>query len=209
MNRTMIIAGLVALLATGSTITAVTASASSGNVWDRVAQCESGGNWHINTGNGYYGGLQFTSGTWRSHGGGAYASRADLATRGEQIAVAQRVLASQGPGAWPVCGPRAGLTRDTGGAAHHDSPATTHRRHHSSPKTAHHPAPVATPRHRAPVRAAVPKSNGRTYTVVSGDTLSAIAARYGITWEHLYAVNRAVVGSNPNLIFPGQHLNVR
>src|SRR5690242_1489299 len=100
MNRHMITAGLtVALVVTGSTVTAATASASSGSVWDRVAQCESGGNWHINTGNGYYGGLQFTAGTWRSHGGGAYASRADLASKAAQIAVAQRVLASQGPGA--------------------------------------------------------------------------------------------------------------
>ncbi|RBY81472.1 resuscitation-promoting factor rpfE [Blastococcus sp. TF02-09] len=72
--------------------------------WDAVAQCESGGNWSINTGNGYYGGLQFSAGTWTGHGGGAYAPRADLATREEQIAVAERVLATQGKGAWPTCG---------------------------------------------------------------------------------------------------------
>src|SRR5690349_7931265 len=73
-------------------------------VWDKVAQCESGGRWHIDTGNGYYGGLQFSYSTWRGHGGSTYASRADRASRAEQIAVARRVLASQGAGAWPVCG---------------------------------------------------------------------------------------------------------
>jgi len=74
--------------------------------WDAIARCESGGNWHINTGNGFYGGLQFTYGTWLGYGGGAYAPRADLASREQQIAVAERVLAGQGIGAWPVCGRR-------------------------------------------------------------------------------------------------------
>jgi hypothetical protein len=72
--------------------------------WDAVAQCESGGNWQINTQNGFSGGLQFTRSTWRSAGGSRYASEAHRATRSEQIAVAQRVLATQGIGAWPVCG---------------------------------------------------------------------------------------------------------
>ena len=79
--------------------------ASSGGVnWSAVAACESGGNWSINTGNGFYGGLQFTEGTWLANGGGQYASSADVATPAQQIAVAERVLASQGIGAWPVCG---------------------------------------------------------------------------------------------------------
>jgi hypothetical protein len=77
---------------------------SGGHDWDAVAQCESGGNWSINTGNGYYGGLQFSQSTWDSFGGGAYASRADLASKSEQITVAERVLDAQGPGAWPTCG---------------------------------------------------------------------------------------------------------
>ncbi|HSR23383.1 MAG TPA: transglycosylase family protein, partial [Candidatus Eisenbacteria bacterium] len=81
--------------------------------WDRLAQCESGGNWHINTGNGFYGGLQFTASTWRAYGGGAYASRADLASREAQIAVAEKVLAGQGWGAWPVCSVKAGLRGQT------------------------------------------------------------------------------------------------
>jgi hypothetical protein len=74
--------------------------------WDAIAQCESGGNWHINTGNGYSGGLQFSSATWLSNGGGEFAPAAHLATREQQITVAERVLATQGPGAWPVCSRR-------------------------------------------------------------------------------------------------------
>jgi resuscitation-promoting factor RpfA len=72
--------------------------------WDRVAACESSGNWAINTGNGYHGGLQFAPSTWTGHGGGQYAPAANLATREQQIAIAEKVLANQGKGAWPVCG---------------------------------------------------------------------------------------------------------
>jgi len=81
------------------------APAPSGGVnWSAIAACESGGNWSISTGNGFYGGLQFTEGTWLANGGGQYAPSANLATPAEQIAVAEQVLASQGIGAWPVCG---------------------------------------------------------------------------------------------------------
>jgi Transglycosylase-like domain/LysM domain len=83
------------------------APASSGGVnWAAIAACESGGNWAISTGNGFYGGLQFTEQTWLGYGGGQYAASANLATPAEQITVAQRVLAGQGTGAWPVCGAR-------------------------------------------------------------------------------------------------------
>jgi len=77
-----------------------------GSVWDRLAQCESGGNWSTNTGNGYSGGLQFAPGTWRAHGGSGSAHNA---SRAEQIRVAERVRASQGWGAWPACSARLGL----------------------------------------------------------------------------------------------------
>jgi murein DD-endopeptidase MepM/ murein hydrolase activator NlpD len=82
-------------------------------VWDRVAQCESNNNWSINTGNGFYGGLQFQQSTWEEFGGLSHAPRADLATKEAQIAVAEEVLAVQGPRAWPVCSVRAGLVPDT------------------------------------------------------------------------------------------------
>jgi hypothetical protein len=81
------------------------APAPSGGVnWSAIAACESGGSWSASTGNGFYGGLQFTEQTWLGYGGGQYAPSANLATPAEQIAVAQRVLAGQGIGAWPVCG---------------------------------------------------------------------------------------------------------
>jgi uncharacterized protein YabE (DUF348 family) len=80
------------------------AVSSNGLNWDAVAACESGGNWHINTGNGYYGGLQFDIGTWDANGGAQYASRPDLATREQQIAVANRLYAARGSSPWPVCG---------------------------------------------------------------------------------------------------------
>jgi len=72
--------------------------------WDAIAACESGGNWGTSSGNGFYGGLQFSQGTWDAYGGGQYASTAAGASRSQQISVAQRVLAGQGIGAWPVCG---------------------------------------------------------------------------------------------------------
>jgi LysM repeat protein len=83
-----------------------TPASSGGANWSAIAACESSGNWSANTGNGFYGGLQFTQQTWLAYGGGRYASSANLATSAQQIAVAQRVLAGQGIGAWPVCGAR-------------------------------------------------------------------------------------------------------
>ena len=84
------------------------------SVWDAVAACESGGDWDINTGNGYYGGLQFSSDTWLAYGGDQYAPTADQATTAEQVEIAQKVLEGQGPGAWPVCSQEAGLTTTNG-----------------------------------------------------------------------------------------------
>ena len=80
------------------------AASSAGGNWGPIAACESGGNWSANTGNGFYGGLQFTQQTWLAYGGGQYASSANNASEADQIAVAQRVVAGQGIGAWPVCG---------------------------------------------------------------------------------------------------------
>ena len=99
----------VALAGSATFITGVTLSApaeAAGSVWDAVARCESGGNWAINTGNGFYGGVQFNQNTWERHGGLRYAPRADLATREEQIAIAEVTRARQGWGAWPVCSTR-------------------------------------------------------------------------------------------------------
>src|ERR671916_319175 len=91
------------------------AQAATTHDWTGVAECESGGNWSTNTGNGYYGGLQFSQSTWAGYGGTALAPRADLATPAEQVAIAENVLAGQGIGAWPTCGAR--LTEGTTPAA--------------------------------------------------------------------------------------------
>jgi LysM repeat protein len=162
--------------------------------WSGVAQCESGGNWSINTGNGYYGGLQFSSPTWLGHGGGEFAPRADLASPAEQIAVAERVLLTQGAGAWPTCGKqlRSGTT----------AVAPAPRAAAPAPRAAA-PAPVAS----APRAAAA--SSGGDYTVRRGDTLAKIARAQDVGggWRALWAKNRDTV-RNPNVIRVGQQLSL-
>lgn len=96
----------VTLLGTSIIALSSTPVANADPNWDQIAKCESGGNWSINTGNGFSGGLQFAPGTWASHGGTQFAPTANQATREQQIIVAQRVLQTQGIGAWPVCGHR-------------------------------------------------------------------------------------------------------
>ncbi|MEV0281266.1 transglycosylase family protein [Streptomyces sp. NPDC050610] len=197
-----LVAPLALLAATGS------AEAADSGVWDRIAACESGGNWHVNTGNGYYGGLQFSAGTWRAHGGGSYAATADRASRAQQIAVASRVQATQGWGAWPSCSARAG--------AYGKSPGQLTAK--SAPRTVRKAAPQAAPR---TVRKTAPgtghssspradrhhyTARGGHYTVAAGDTLGRIADAHGTTWHALHAANRAVIGADPNLIMPGQRL---
>ncbi|MFD3758408.1 transglycosylase family protein [Streptomyces sp. NPDC058622] len=92
-------------------LAATNATAADASTWDRVAECESGGSWSANFGSGVYGGLQFTQDQWRGAGGLDFAERPDLASRSQQIAVAERVLASQGPQAWPLCAASAGLVQ--------------------------------------------------------------------------------------------------
>ncbi|MFJ9798499.1 transglycosylase family protein [Streptomyces sp. NPDC101145] len=117
---------VVAAGVTGSAIAlpllgAGTASAADAATWDRVAECETGGMWSADLGNGYYGGLQLSQETWQAYGGTAYAPRADLASRSEQIAVAEKVYAAQGSAAWETCAPIANL----GGAGEESAPAET------------------------------------------------------------------------------------
>ncbi|CAL9662600.1 transglycosylase family protein [Streptomyces sp. enrichment culture] len=177
-----------------------TAHAADVETWDKVAACESTDDWDINTGNGYYGGLQFTQSTWEAFGGTRYAPRADLATKDQQIAVAEKVLDAQGPGAWPVCSQRAGLTR--GG----DPPDTRPAGGAASAKksgSVKDVQPQTTPQSRA--------GKARMYTVVTGDTLSGIADTHEVRggWQRLYEANRGAIGSDPDLILPGQRLSLR
>ncbi|MGW3123330.1 transglycosylase family protein [Streptomyces sp. NPDC001107] len=204
-NRTTALLAGAALLAPLGLLAATgNAAAADGGVWDRIAQCESGGNWHINTGNGYYGGLQFSAGTWRAYGGTAYASTAAGASREQQIAVATKVQHAQGWGAWPVCSARAG--------AYGSAPAASSGSRATKSSTVAKPKSVTKSKpSKTPVR-----STGHTarsasrgdYTVREGDTLSKIAARHGTTWQRLYAANKAVIGGDPNLIVPGQQLDL-
>ena len=118
-------AALAALLS-GALLCAVVPSAHAASVatWEKVAQCESSGNWSIDTGNGYYGGLQISSQTWAAYGGTAYAPEANLATEEQQILTAEKILAAQGQNAWPTCGPAANLAADTANPYPSTPPAT-------------------------------------------------------------------------------------
>src|SRR3954447_15300657 len=135
------------------------ASAAPASTWDRLAGCESGGNWSINTGNGFYGGLQFTASTWRAFGGTAYAPRADLASRSQQISVAQRVLAVQGWKAWPACSAKLHLSGTVSGAA-----AAARKAPAASRSATRHPL------HTGGRHVAAHPAGG--YTVRAGDCLS-------------------------------------
>lgn len=198
-------------VAAGATVVGIGAVASPANAsthdWSGVAQCESGGNWSINTGNGYYGGLQFSQGTWAAYGGTAYAPRADLASAAQQIAVAEKVLAGQGVGAWPVCGKN--LTGGTTSVADSAPAAVPHTTTPTQQKAApQHTAPKQTaPKQTAPQHSNAPvtvqNTPGGNYTVQPGDTLSKIAAEHGTTWQALWQQNRAAV-ADPNLIFVDQ-----
>ncbi|MDX3227754.1 transglycosylase family protein [Streptomyces sp. ME19-01-6] len=183
------------------------ASAATGEAWEKVAHCESTENWDINTGNGFYGGLQFTQSTWEAYGGTAYAPRADLATKDQQIAVAEKVLDAQGPGAWPNCSARAGLTRadaaPQSAAKAAGASSTTHQQADRTPRTKHDtPTPTSLPGRTA--------AQGGKYVVIAGDSLSRIAGRHDVDggWQTIYQANRETIGGDPDLIFPGQKLSL-
>ncbi|MGW9404248.1 transglycosylase family protein [Arthrobacter sp. NPDC055585] len=227
--------GLAAAAITGAGAAGLAGMAAPANAasmdWDALAQCESGGNWSINTGNGFSGGLQFTPSTWAAFGGTGDPSNA---SREQQIAVAERVLAEQGPGAWPACTAKLGMTGATANpqaatpveqAPVAETPVQTYSVPAEAP-AAPAPAPVETytapaqPEAVAPVEvpasalapaAAVPAPavSGETYTVQAGDTLSAIAEKLGIEggWQALYAANSGNV-IHPDLILTGQALQL-
>ncbi|MPY61312.1 transglycosylase family protein [Streptomyces spongiae] len=177
------------------------ADAADVNTWNKVAACESTNNWSINTGNGYYGGLQFSQSTWEAYGGTAYSARADLATKDQQIAIAEKVLKGQGPGAWPVCSVRAGLTR--GGDTPDISPQGASAPAAKPKRTIRDVTPQTTPQSQA--------GTAEMYTVVRGDSLSEIADSRKVRggWQKLYQANRKTIGTDPDLIVPGQRLNLR
>ena len=186
-------------LALGFTSLATAPATAASTVWDRVARCESGGTWKINTGNGYYGGLQFSSRTWRGFGGRKYAPQANRATKGEQIAIARRTLATQGPGAWPTCGRKAGLTKSNGKASRNATPSTNPGAKASKKK----PAAKKPSSNK-------PSAKRKTVRVKSGDTVAEIANRYSVKggWRGLWKLNKKTL-KNPNRIYVGQVLRLR
>ena len=224
--------------AVAATMSMPAANAVDGATWDALAQCESGGNWSINTGNGFYGGLQFTQQSW--NGVGMSGSPA-TATRAQQIEAGERLLAIQGWGAWPACSAKLGLYGKTGAAPTYTEPTTTVAAQSQTQQTYTAPAaqvapaaveapaaapaapvapaapaveapaaPAAAPAAEAPAApVAAPKAAAGTYTVVPGDSLSLIAAKLGVAGGYqAIAAANTDIIYNVDLIFPGQVLTI-
>ncbi|WP_051342205.1 transglycosylase family protein [Pseudonocardia spinosispora] len=177
---------------------ALTGGGGGGDVWDRIAKCESSGKWNTDTGNGYHGGLQFSPSTWKAFGGLKYAPKASKATKAQQIEIAERVQAKQGWQAWPTCSRKAGMhghdkyrpskKDDKHDAKKHDGAKKDHDKHDSKPKQG--------------------SSKSGTITVRSGDTLAGLAKKHGVkNWRDLYEANRSAI-DNPGRIFVGQKLTL-
>ncbi|MFE1978863.1 transglycosylase family protein [Streptomyces hygroscopicus] len=223
-TRIAALTGLAGAAVAAPLIGATSASAATTSQWDQVAQCESGGNWSINTGNGYYGGLQFSSSTWAAYGGTAFAPTADKASKSQQIQIAEKVLASQGKGAWPVCGtglttggspsaPSAPAAPSTSSGSQGQPAAQSAPKVQSAPKA--QPAqPKAQPRTasehatRQQPRGPIKKGDGE-YKVKSGDTLGGIAKAHHVKggWKKLFQLNKDIV-EKADLIYPGQRLHL-
>jgi nucleoid-associated protein YgaU len=206
------VAGL-ALSATAANAATPTASTST---WDALAQCESGGNWATNTGNGFSGGLQFTPQTWAAYGG---TGSPQGASRAQQIAVAEKVQAGQGWGAWPACAAKLGLSGAATAAAPQILPQSAPVQAAPAQTAPVAQAPVATEvpvqapaQAQAPVQAkhvAAIAVSGETYTVQDGDTLSKIADKLGVDggWQSLADANADTI-ADPDLVFVGQVLQL-
>ncbi|KJY32450.1 transglycosylase family protein [Streptomyces sp. R33] len=213
--RIVTLAGVTGVVVAAPLMAAGSASAATASEWDRVAQCESGGNWSINTGNGYYGGLQFSSSTWAAYGGKAYAAQANQASKSQQIAIAEKVLKGQGKGAWPSCGVGLSNSSYTGGGTT-DTPKKTEQKTETKKTQPKKTEPKKeTKRSEAPTtrsersEAPAPKTGNGSYEVKPGDTLGTIAETNGVKggWEKLFELNKDIV-SDADLIFPGQKLKL-
>ncbi|MEV8597652.1 transglycosylase family protein [Streptomyces sp. NPDC052012] len=217
-TRAIAIAGVTGAAVAAPLMAAGSASAATASEWDAVAQCESGGNWSINTGNGYYGGLQFSASTWAAYGGTKYAATADQATKAQQIEIAEKVLAGQGKGAWPVCGKNLSNAAYTGAAAETPAPkadtSAERTTEQKASRSTERPAPKAEKKAEkktvtTPTGEKVEKGDGE-YKVVKGDTLSSIAEEHGVKggWEKLFKLNDDIV-EDADLIYPGQQLHLK
>ncbi|ELP62377.1 transglycosylase family protein [Streptomyces turgidiscabies] len=227
-TRVVAIAGVTGAAVAAPLLAAGSASAATSAEWDTVAQCESGGNWSINTGNGYYGGLQFSASTWAAYGGTAYAGTADQASKAQQITIAEKVLAGQGKGAWPVCGTGlssasydGGSSRGSGsstGASDNNSSSssnnssgsgeTSTRSTDNQQASRSQERPAAKKTVTTPTGKKVKKGDGE-YKVVKGDSLSAIAEAHHVKggWQKLFQLNKDII-DDADFIFPGQQLHL-
>ncbi|MDT0609950.1 transglycosylase family protein [Streptomyces lancefieldiae] len=228
-TRVIAVAGVTGAAVAAPLMAAGNASAATESEWDAVAQCEAGGNWSINTGNGYYGGLQFSASTWAAYGGTQYAATADQATKAQQIEIGEKVLAGQGKGAWPSCGTglsgaaytgggSSGGGQDSGSSQGSGSSGSTQSQSSGSTadrsteqkasRSAERPAAkketVTTPTGKK-----VEKGDGE-YKVVKGDTLSSIAEAHDVEggWAKLFKLNDDIV-DDADLIYPGQQLHLK
>ncbi|MFE1439448.1 transglycosylase family protein [Streptomyces sp. NPDC058739] len=222
-TRAIAIAGVTGAAVAAPLIAAGGASAATSSEWDAVAQCESGGNWSINTGNGYYGGLQFSASTWAAYGGTQYAATADQASKSQQIQIAEKVLAGQGKGAWPVCGVGLSSAAYDGGSAAPAAPAqpesqpststdTRSAEQQSASRSQERPAVKKSAEKKTvttPTGKKVKKGDGE-YKVVKGDSLSAIAEKHKVKggWQKLFKLNQDIV-DDADFIYPGQQLHLK
>ncbi|MGX5214936.1 transglycosylase family protein [Streptomyces violaceus] len=214
-SRAIAVAGVTGAAVAAPLMAAGGASAATASEWDAVAQCEAGGNWSINTGNGYYGGLQFSASTWSGYGGTKYAATADQATKEQQIEIGEKVLAGQGKGAWPVCGKGLSSAGYSGGGSSSNDSGSSSQQSTESRETQQQPAsrsderPAAKKTVTTPTGKKVKKGDGE-YKVVKGETLSSIAADEKVEggWEKLFQLNKDIV-EDANLIYPGQQLHLK
>lgn len=184
--------------------------------WEALAQCESGGNWAINTGNGYYGGLQFSLSSWAAAGGSGNPA---AASKAEQIRVAENLLQMQGWGAWPSCSAQLGLyAYGTGGAPATVAPQASQVEEIAAPAPAVAEAPAApvveegpvavAPAVEAPAVAVAEAPVASTYTVVAGDTLSEIAYAHGFnSWDAIVEANSGLI-TNADVIEIGWEITI-
>ncbi|PVZ13107.1 transglycosylase family protein [Actinomycetospora cinnamomea] len=182
-----------------------TGIASADTDWDELAQCESGGDWSINTGNGFGGGLQFTDSTWKAFGG---SGQPENASRSEQIQVAERVKAEQGMNAWPTCSKKTGNTDNSANTGSSGSSSSSESSSSSSSSDSSSSSSSSDSSDSSAETESVSSTSGSgsgSYTVASGDTLSEIASAHGVSWKSLAEANGL---SNPDELSVGQTLSV-
>ncbi|MFD0227881.1 transglycosylase family protein [Streptomyces hirsutus] len=238
-TRVIAVAGVTGAAVAAPLMAAGNASAATASEWETVARCESGGNWSINTGNGYYGGLQFSASTWAGYGGTAYAGTADQASKAQQIEIAEKVLAGQGKGAWPVCGKGLSNAAYSGGGStegsgnqssgnqssgNQDSGSSQQSQQQESPKQNTEAAPERSAEQKAsrsderpaakktvttPTGEKVEKGDGE-YKVVKGDTLSSIASEHDVKGGWGKLFKlNDDIVEEADLIYPGQQLHLK